>query len=195
MVGRHVRLDPSVATDADEVFAALDHEEVWAGGYSGGPSARPRSAGGWAERIEAAAKESRAMFTVRRIGDGEVLGTTSLGDTDLTHQRTHLGWTAYMPCVWGTVVNPECKLLLLGHAFDTLGCQVVGLRTDTFNFRSQRAIEGLGAKKDGVIRHYGARRDGSARDVVMYSILAAEWSEVRRHLELRLARHAADDGA
>ena len=89
-----------------------------------------------------------------------------------------------------TAVNTTCKLLLLAHAFDTLGCKVVGLRTDNFNFRSQRAIEGLGAKKDGVLRHHAMRRDGSVRDSVMYSILAAEWPDVRRHLELRLARHA-----
>ena len=82
-----------------------------------------------------------------------------------------------------------CKLLLLAHAFDSVKCQVVGLRTDRFNFRSQRAIEGLGASKDGVIRHYSARKDGSPRDVVMYSILASEWPDVRRHLELRLQRH------
>ena len=93
-----------------------------------------------------------------------------------------------------THVNTTCKLLLLAHAFDTLGCKVVGLRTDNFNFRSQRAIEGLGAKKDGVIRHHAARRDGSVRDSVMYSILAAEWPDVRRHLELRLARHAGSSG-
>ena len=86
-------------------------------------------------------------------------------------------------------MNTTCKLLLLAHAFDTLGCTVVGLRTDNFNFRSQRAIEGLGAKKDGVIRHHAARRDGTVRDTVIYSILADEWPDVRRHLELRLERH------
>ena len=75
------------------------------------------------------------------------------------------------------------------HAFETVGCKVVGLRTDNFNFRSQRAIEALGAKKDGVLRHHKKRRDGTVRDSVMYSILAAEWPDVRRHLELRLARH------
>jgi N-acetyltransferase len=75
------------------------------------------------------------------------------------------------------------------HAFETLGCQVVGLRTDNFNFASQRAIEGLGARKDGVIRHHHPRRDGSVRDSVMYSVLRAEWRDVRRNLELRLARH------
>ena len=90
--------------------------------------------------------------------------------------------------VSGRNVNTTCKLLLLAHAFDTLGCKVVGLRTDNFNFRSQRAIEGIGAKKDGVIRHHAARKDGTVRDSVMYSILAAEWPDVRRHLELRLSR-------
>ena len=87
-------------------------------------------------------------------------------------------------------MNTTCKLLLLAHAFDTIGCKVVGLRTDTFNVRSQRAIEALGAKKDGVIRHSGIRKDGTARDSVMYSILSSEWPDVRRHLELRLQRHA-----
>ena len=92
---------------------------------------------------------------------------------------------------WRTNVNTTCKLLLLTHAFDTLGCRCVGLRTDNFNFRSQRAIEALGAKKDGVIRHHAARRDGTVRDTVMYSILATEWTDVKRHLELRLQRHEA----
>jgi len=89
-------------------------------------------------------------------------------------------------------VNTTCKLLLLENAFEKVGCKVVGLRTDAFNFRSQRAIEGLGARKDGVIRQFGLRRDGTVRDSVMYSILLTEWPMVRRHLELRLARHAAE---
>ncbi|HSC14758.1 MAG TPA: GNAT family protein, partial [Gammaproteobacteria bacterium] len=88
----------------------------------------------------------------------------------------------------------SCKLLLLTHAFEQLGCKVVGLRTDKFNFESQRAIEALGAKKDGVIRHFGTRRDGSARDVVMYSILSSEWPEIKLHLTRRLARHATRAG-
>ena len=86
-------------------------------------------------------------------------------------------------------MNTACKLLLLGHAFGTLECAVVGLRTDHFNFASQRAIEALGAKKDGVLRHQAPRRDGTVRDTVMYSILASEWPDVKRHLEARLARH------
>jgi RimJ/RimL family protein N-acetyltransferase len=89
-------------------------------------------------------------------------------------------------------VNTVCKLLLLRYAFEELGCKVVGFRTDNFNFASQRAIEALGAKKDGVIRHHHPRRDGSVRDTVLYSILAGEWPDVQRHLRLRLLRHSAE---
>jgi RimJ/RimL family protein N-acetyltransferase len=89
-------------------------------------------------------------------------------------------------------VNTACKLLLFEYAFEKLGCQVVGLRTDNFNWQSQRAIERLGAKKDGVIRHHWPRRDGSVRDTVMYSVLAHEWPDVKRYLEFRLKRHETD---
>jgi RimJ/RimL family protein N-acetyltransferase len=99
-----------------------------------------------------------------------------------------IGYTWYAARCQRTHVNSACKLLLLQHAFETLRCAVVGLRTDNFNIRSQRAIEGIGAKKDGVIRHHQARRDGTARDSVMYSILAEEWRDVKRHLITRLER-------
>jgi RimJ/RimL family protein N-acetyltransferase len=134
-------------------------------------------------------------WAVRDLASGAVIGSTRYHDIVPGIDRVEIGHTWYAQSRQRTHVNTACKRLLLGHAFDTLGCQVVGLRTDNFNFRSQRAIEALGAKKDGVIRHYGVRRDGSARDTVMYSILAAEWPDVRRHLELRLARHAAASGA
>jgi RimJ/RimL family protein N-acetyltransferase len=102
--------------------------------------------------------------------------------------RVEIGYTWYAASRQRTHVNTACKLLLLAHAFDELGCRVVGFRTDHFNFPSQRAIEALGARKDGVLRHHHPRRDGSVRDTVMYSILAAEWPDVRRHLTRRLAR-------
>jgi RimJ/RimL family protein N-acetyltransferase len=88
-------------------------------------------------------------------------------------------------------VNTSCKLLLLSHAFDTLGCAVVGFRTDNFNYASQAAIERLGAKKDGVIRHHAPRRDGTVRDTVIYSIVRGEWHEIKTHLHYQLSRHAA----
>jgi RimJ/RimL family protein N-acetyltransferase len=133
-------------------------------------------------------------WAVRDVTSGVIIGSTRYHDIVPGIDRVEIGYTWYAQSRQRTFVNTTCKRLLLGHAFETLGCKVVGLRTDAFNFRSQRAIEALGAKKDGVIRHYGVRRDGTARDLVMYSILAAEWPDVRRHLESRLARHAAASG-
>jgi RimJ/RimL family protein N-acetyltransferase len=130
-------------------------------------------------------------WAVRHLASGALIGTTRYHDIVPAIDRVEIGYTWYGQSRQRTSVNTTCKRLLLGHAFETLGCKVVGLRTDNFNARSQRAIEALGAKKDGVIRHHAARRDGTARDSVMYSILAAEWPDVRRHLELRLARHDA----
>ena len=132
-------------------------------------------------------------WVVRELTSGEVVGATRYHDIVPAIDRVEIGYTWYRASRQRTHVNTTCKLLLLEHAFDRLGCQVVGLRTDNFNFRSQRAIEALGAKKDGVLRHHAMRRDGSVRDSVMYSILAGEWPGVRKHLELRLARHGASD--
>jgi N-acetyltransferase len=128
-------------------------------------------------------------WAVRELSSGTIVGTTRYHDIVAAIDRVEIGWTWYAQSRQRTGLNTTCKRLLLAHAFETLGCKVVGLRTDNLNFRSQRAIEGIGAKKDGVIRHHAARKDGTARDSVMYSILVQEWPDVRRHLDLRLARH------
>jgi RimJ/RimL family protein N-acetyltransferase len=127
-------------------------------------------------------------WAVRELASDTIVGTTRYHDVVPQIDRVEIGWTWYAGRWQRSHVNTACKLLLLEHAFDTLGCKVVGLRTDNFNFASQRAIEALGAKKDGVIRHHFARRDGTVRDSVMYSILAGEWRDVKRHLTTRLAR-------
>jgi RimJ/RimL family protein N-acetyltransferase len=128
-------------------------------------------------------------WAVRELESGTIIGSTRYHDIVAAIDRVEIGYTWYGKSRQRTHINTGCKLLLLRHAFDTVGCKLVGLRTDNFNFASQRAIEALGAKKDGVLRHHMARRDGTVRDSVMYSILASEWPDVRRHLELRLARH------
>jgi RimJ/RimL family protein N-acetyltransferase len=133
---------------------------------------------------------SRFAFAVIEEATGAVLGSTSYHNIVPAIRRVEIGYTWYACRVQRTHVNTTCKLLLMQHAFDTLGCQVVGWRTDNFNFASQRAIERLGAKKDGVIRHHALRRDGTVRDTVMYSLLAGEWPEVRTHLRYLLARRA-----
>jgi RimJ/RimL family protein N-acetyltransferase len=129
-------------------------------------------------------------WAVRDLASGDVIGSTRYHDVAPALHRVEIGYTWYAQRYQRTHVNTTCKLLLMRHAFEALRCGVVGLRTDSFNFRSQRAIEALGARRDGVIRQFGIRKDGTIRDTIMYSILASEWPDVRRFLELRLRRHA-----
>ena len=133
---------------------------------------------------------NRVAFAVVDAASDTVIGTTSYHDIMPAIGRVEIGYTWYAKSRQRSHVNTSCKLLLLSHAFDTLGCAVVGLRTDNFNYASQAAIERLGAKKDGVLRHHALRRDGTVRDTVMYSIVRGEWHEVKSHLHYRLSRHA-----
>ena len=133
----------------------------------------------------------RFAFAVIEDATGTVLGSTSYHDILPDVKRVEIGYSWYAKRVQRTHVNTTCKLLLLKHAFDTLGCNVVGWRTDNFNIESQRAIERLGAKKDGVIRGNVLRRDGTIRDTVMYSLHKGEWPEVRAHLNYLLSRSRA----
>ena len=124
----------------------------------------------------------RFAFAVTDAATGTVLGSTSYHDILPAVKRVEIGWTWYAKRCQRTHVNTVSKLLMMSHAFDTLGCHVVGWRTDNFNFASQQAIERLGAKKDGVIRGHALRRDGTIRDTVMYSMRAGEWPEARAQL-------------
>ena len=129
-------------------------------------------------------------WAVLDAASGDVIGSSRYHDIVPAVDRVEIGYTFYAQRWQRSHVNTACKLLLLTHAFETVGCEVVGLRTDNFNFRSQRAIEGIGAKRDGVIRHHAPRRDGTARDTYIYSILAGEWPDVKRHLATRLLRNS-----
>ena len=187
--GRGIRLEPLAAEHADALATAASDGRLWDLWYTAVPPPD-----GMAAYVATALKGQQdghmLPWVVRDAASGTVIGSTRYHDIAPAIDRVEIGYTWYGESRQRTNVNSTCKLLLLEHAFDTLNCKVVGLRTDNFNFRSQRAIEGLGAKKDGVIRHFALRRDGTVRDTVMYSILAAEWPDVRRHLALRLARHA-----
>lgn len=191
LAGDVVRLDPMRDTDAGELFTALDDERVWASFYGGGPAGRPKDVAGMraflSGSLDRAARGEHLPYTVRLAADGTVVGTTSLGDIDLTNERIHLGWTAYAPAVWGGAVNPECKLLLLGHAFAS-GFGRVKLQTDGLNPRSQAAIAKLGATREGVLRRHVKRADGTFRDSVVFSILADEWPAVSDGLRARVAK-------
>ncbi len=185
-----LRLEPLTDEHHDALAAAAADGRLWELWFIAVPP--PDGMRAYvAEALQGQRDGTMLPWVVRDVASGTIIGSTRYHDIMPGIDRVEIGYTWYAQSRQRTHVNTTCKLLLLAHAFDTLACKVVGLRTDTFNFRSQRAIEALGAKKDGVIRHFGARRDGSVRDVVMYSILAAEWPDVRRHLELRLARHGS----
>jgi len=187
--GHGIRLEPLTQEHHDALAAAAADGQLWELWFTSVPEP-----GGTKEYIAAALKGQQdghmLPWAVRDLASGTIVGTTRYHDILAAIDRVEIGWTWYAASRQRTGVNTTCKLLLLAHAFDTLKCKVVGLRTDNFNFRSQKAIEGLGAKKDGILRHHAPRKDGTVRDSVMYSILAAEWPDVRRHLELRLARNA-----
>lgn len=185
--GHGVRLEPLAAAHAPGLAEAARDGELWRLWFTSVPDPD-----GAAAYIDAALDGQRAgvmlPWAVRELTSNAIVGSTRYHDIVAGIDRVEIGYTWYAAGWQRTHVNTACKLLLLAHAFETLGCRVVGLRTDNFNFASQRAIEALGAKKDGVLRHHQARRDGTVRDSVMYSILASEWPDVRRHLDLRLAR-------
>ncbi|MGN6245703.1 MAG: GNAT family N-acetyltransferase [Motilibacteraceae bacterium] len=196
LVGSVVRLELATPDDAAELFTALDDERVWAAGHGGGPAGRPRDAEGTEKILRAAlsahARGERVPYVVRLVADGPlgaagtVVGTTSIGDVDLVNERAHVGWTAYGVSWWGTAVNPECKLLLLGHAFDDCGLGRIKIQTDAINTRSQAAIAKLGATREGVLRRHLRRADGTFRDTVVFSVLKDEWPAVRQGLLERL---------
>jgi RimJ/RimL family protein N-acetyltransferase len=186
--GHGVRLEPLERTHASGLADAVRDGELWHLWFTAAPEPAET-----ADYIASALEGQRAghmlPWAVRELTSGAIVGTTRYHDIVAEIDRVEIGYTWYAGRWQRTHVNTACKLLLLEFAFETLGCKVVGLRTDNFNFASQRAIEALGAKRDGVLRHHQARRDGTVRDSVMYSILAAEWRDVKRHLELRIARH------
>jgi RimJ/RimL family protein N-acetyltransferase len=125
---------------------------------------------------------NRFAFAVIESGSGKILGCTSFHDIVPALRRLEIGWTWYGKSSQRSHVNTTCKLLLLTHAFEVLGCHVVGWRTDNYNFVSQTAIERLGAKKDGVLRGHALRRDGTIRDTIMYSMRSGEWAEAKAQL-------------
>jgi N-acetyltransferase len=185
--GYGLRLDPLTPDHEDGLTAAASDGRLWELWYTSVP-APDETRSYIAAALDGQRAGTMLPFVVRELANGAIVGSTRYHDIVTPVDRVEIGYTWYGKTWQRTHVNTGCKLLLLGHAFDTLGCAVVGLRTDNFNFGSQEAIAGIGAKLDGVVRHHQARRDGTVRDSVMYSILATEWFDVKRHLLTRLNR-------
>jgi RimJ/RimL family protein N-acetyltransferase len=181
--GHGLRLEPLGLEHVDGLKAAAADGALWTLAVTSVPE--PDDTRGYVER--ALAMRDRLAFAVRESAGGAIVGSTSFHDIVPAIDRLEIGYTWYAKSRQKTFVNPAAKFLLMRHAFETLGAQLVGWRTDGNNVASQRAIERLGARKDGVLRHHAPRRDGSVRDTVMYSMTPAEWPAARAALEARLA--------
>ena len=191
--GRGIRLEPLSTDHADGLRDAVRDGKLWELWYTVVPE--PERVDAYiAEALEGDRAGHMLSWAVRELGSGKIVGSTRYHDVVADIDRVEIGYTFYGASWQRSHVNTTCKLLLMTHAFESLGCAVVGLRTDRFNVRSQRAIEALGAQREGVLRHHRKRRDGTVRDSVMYSVLATEWPDVKRNLEFRLARHEPRPG-
>jgi RimJ/RimL family protein N-acetyltransferase len=192
LIGRTVRLDRMVPGDAEGLHAVFGDPANYADGYvMHAPSGELADT----EQIVAtrcAIGNGHVAYTARLVAGGPlgpagtVVGTSSIGDVDLQNERTHIGWTMWGRRWWGSAVNPEAKLLMLGHCFDDCGFGRVKIQTDALNHHSQAAIAKLGAQREGVLRRHTRRADGSYRDTVVFSILRDEWPRVKAGLEARL---------
>jgi RimJ/RimL family protein N-acetyltransferase len=191
LTGTWVRLEPLSQDHREGLRAAADDERIWQHTLV---AARGLDYNAWFDSTLAQRDAGNQVpFAVRRLRDDRLLGSTSYLDPSLKHRRVEIGATWYVPDVWATAVNPECKLLLLAHAFEALGLNRVAFCTDLRNERSQAAIAKLGAVREGVLRSHMITQGGRIRDTVLFSIIAPQWPGVKANLLARLASHQRED--
>ena len=186
LTGRNwVVLEPLQREHADELLAAAKDGELWTLWYTS--VGDPHAVFGYIDAALKMREELGAMpFVVRRKSDGKVVGSTRFFNVDAKNRRLEIGHTWYSKSAQRTGINTEAKLILLGHAFETLNCIAVEFRTHWFNFDSRAAIARLGAKQDGVLRNHQLAPNGTLRDTVVFSIIASEWPTVKAHLRFQL---------
>jgi RimJ/RimL family protein N-acetyltransferase len=182
-----VRLEPMTREHAADLASAARDGELWNLRITSVPA--PGEETGYVETgLKGYADGHMLPFVVRDLESGKAIGSTRYHDIVPAVERLEIGYTWYGRSWQRTHVNTTCKLLLMTHAFEALGAKLVGWRTDNYNFASQKAIERLGARKDGVLRHHALRRDGTVRDTVMYSLTVGEWPEVKNQLRYLLSK-------
>jgi RimJ/RimL family protein N-acetyltransferase len=192
--GHGVRLEPLQLEHEEALRIAATDGRLWQLRFTSVPE--PENTRNYIEiALADAALGTRRPFAVRELKSGRLIGSTSYHDIVAAIRRVEIGATWYAQSWQRTHVNTACKMLLMQHAFETLRCHVVGWRTDILNLKSQAAIERLGAKKDGVIRGHYLRRDGTIRDTVMYSVIAAEWQRTVKAQMQGLLQRSADSAA
>ncbi len=187
--GKLVRLEPLAQKHADDLFQAVQHPEIWELMLAPGPRTLQEMHDSIEQCIQSVAAGEKVWFAIVRCADNRAVGMTSYMDIHRRDRGMEIGGTWLTPPVWRTPINTECKYLLLRHAFEVLGCIRVQLKTDERNVRSQRAIERLGAVKEGILRKYQITHTGYQRNTVMYSIIESEWPHVKKRLEEFLKHH------
>jgi N-acetyltransferase len=187
LTGRHVTLEPLASEHLDGLAAAVADGELWRLWYTSVPAPEQMQAE-IARRLDLQAQGSMLPFAIRRTDSGALCGMTTYMHIDAANQRLEIGSTWYAKSAQRSAINTEAKLLLLTHAFETLGCIAVEFRTHWMNQQSRAAIARLGAKQDGILRNHQQLADGSYRDTVVFSIIESEWPMVRRHLQFKLER-------
>ncbi len=185
LTGKWVRLEPLAEEHRELLRIAADDDRIWE--HMTMVARGPEFDAWFASAENQRAAKKRVPFAVRLLPTGELVGSTSYLDPVPEHKRVEIGATWYRPDQWATAVNPECKFLLLSHAFDTLGLNRVSLVTDIRNERSQAAIAKLGATREGILRSHMLTRGGRIRDSVIFSITSSEWPQVKERLLARLA--------
>lgn len=191
LTGKRVELLPLAPEHHDALAAAVQDGELWKLWYTNVPAPGDMAAE-IARRLKLQAAGSMLPFTIVDRRSGRIVGMTTYMNIDAALPRVEIGSTWYAASAQRTGINTEAKLLLLGHAFETLGCPAVEIRTHALNQQSRRAIERLGAKLDGILRQHMRAKDGTLRDTCVYSIVAAEWPAVRSNLRWQLERHASE---
>ncbi|MFZ6640550.1 GNAT family N-acetyltransferase [Undibacterium sp. TC4M20W] len=186
--GKHVTLEPLEQHHLADIQAAAADGELWKLFFTSVPS--PDNTQNWLNIALDMQQQQKAIpFVVRENATGQIVGATRYCNMDINNKRLEIGYTWYAQRVQRSPVNTECKLLLLGHAFEEFGCIAVEFRTDWFNRRSQAAIERLGAKRDAVLRNHMILPDGRIRDTVVYSILHSEWAGVKKNLQYMQSKY------
>ena len=186
LTGRHVQLEPLAAGHHEALVDATYDGELWKLWYTSVPS--PQAMRSWIESALSMRGHDELTFAIRDLRDGSIVGSTRYFRVDAINRRLEIGHTWYARRAQRTGINTEAKLLLLGHAFETLDCIAVEFRTHWMNHQSRAAIARLGAKQDGVLRNHQRMADGTLRDTVVFSIIDAEWPTVKRHLQYQLER-------
>lgn len=185
--GANVRLEPLEQRHCGGLIEAVKDGELWRLWYTSIPAPEEMEAE-ITRRRNLQAAGSMLPFAVVDPASGKAVGMTTYMNADAAHKRVEIGSTWYRRSVQRTPINTQCKLLLLTHAFETLGCIAVEFRTHFFNHASRRGIERLGAKLDGILRNHQRAADGTLRDTCVYSIIASEWPTARSHLNWQLSR-------